>query len=169
MEKQKILALTLAQFGISQVPPIEENTLLLIGSFARREPDTSPEALLWNNIMRQASDIRTIASAFTPEKKAELRQAFRKRVSQEIHKLRQTTVADVINGWFANAERYAKNKDWNWRRLQCVMIMKPFLEALHYLEYPSEDIQKLCESAEYVASHRPVENDTSRDRPMNPL
>jgi hypothetical protein len=134
---------------------------LLIGSFARQEPDTSPEAHLWNETMRLASDTRTAAKAFSPEKKAELEQAFRKRASEEVHKLQKTTVANVIDGWFANAERYAKNEDWNWRRIQYVMIMKPFLEALQYLDYPSDEIQKLCESAEQVAVHRPVERNTS--------
>ena len=146
-----------------QKPPIEENTLRLIGSFARRGPDTSPEALLWADTMKLASDVRKDAIQLTQEKMAKLEAAFRKRISDETCRLGETTVDDVIKGWFANADRYAKNEDMIWRVIQRTLIMTPFLEGLKYLSFPYEDILRLSESADYVAKRRRPERDTSHD------
>ena len=163
MDKETILKLTLVQFGLMQDPPLDENILRLIQGFACREPDISPDAKLWSETMRLASSVRTIDSAFTPERKAELEASFRRRIAEDTDRLTKTTVAEVIDGWFTKAERYSKCEDWNWRSAQKNIIMRSFLSSLRYLAFPDEDIEKLQKSADYVAEWRPSERDTSHD------
>lgn len=159
MDKNKILKLTLAQFGIMQNPPMENVTLRLIATFARVRPDTHPDSILWSEQMKLAINVRTVASAFTPETSGRLEAAFRRRLAEDIHNLGIITIEEVIEGWFRNAEQYKKEEDRNWRNFQVMHILVPFLEGLQYLGFPGEEINKLKEPSEDVQRGAPSTRD----------
>jgi hypothetical protein len=136
MNKNEILALTLAQFGILQREPIEESVLRTISLFARSGPDDSPEGVLWEEIAKEA---RTKGSNISKERRAELDEGFRKRLTAERNSLSSITVGDVINGWGAQRVEHAKIEDRSVRHFYR-QTMNEFLIGLEYLDFPQEEV-----------------------------
>lgn len=147
MEKQHILALTLAQFGVSQFPPIEEAGLRDISLITLTTLDDTPEGALWDEI---ATEVRKKGSQFSPEKRAEMDSAFMRRLEAERHRLTSITVNDVILGWNKNKDNFAKFEDKPTRHFY-MQTMNDFLDGLEFLEFPKDEIDQLRQSAIYIA------------------
>ncbi len=154
MTREKILALTLAEFGLMQEPSIEEDILRKIATFACGESDMPEEPVQWSALVEFERDARKAGSKLTSDSKLKHEEAFCKRLDETSHLLSKITVGKVIEDWLATAKKYFENVDRHWRFTPNIHSMTPFLIGLHYLEFPEHEVEILYESVHAVASGR---------------
>ncbi len=144
MEKQQILRLTLDEFHrLTKNYLITQTTLFTLVFLTLKNPQSSDESEFIACIDRLRT-FREIFGKLHRDEMIAMAERFRTEEIEYSNQCKEITIAEVIDGWWQNEEKFCRKSPFLRTNIR-LYVINPFILGLMLLDFPEEDLHRLQE------------------------